>query len=304
MLRLKVASRGSKLSLKQVEIAMSWIRRAIPNLTYEVVIVKTKGDIVTDKPLYAIGSKGLFEKEVNKAILEGKADIAVHSMKDLPSDIDPRLEIVYIPPRDSPNEALVPARGRKPLPLKDIPKGSIIGTSSVRRRALILHYNPSLNIKVIRGNLDTRLRKLDNEAYDYIVVAEAGLKRLNINRPYYRLPLEEFPPAPCQGLIAVVGLADSKIAMKLKSLIDKTTWAVAIAERSLLRHANAGCHVPLGGVAQPYGTGMLRILAVVLSYDGSKAAWIKLKGDMERAEELGKQAGEIIYSIYDKLIGG
>jgi hydroxymethylbilane synthase len=304
-MKIRVAARPSPLSIKQVEIAMKFIKSRLPDLEYEIVKVKSKGDVIRDRPIYKIGSKGVFEKEVNLAVLRGEADIAVHSLKDLPSRIDPRLEIVLVPPRGSPYDALVPSRDRKlPQNISSLPSGSVVGTSSVRRSALLLHYNTEIVIKDIRGNVDTRLRKLDRGDYDYIVVAEVALERLGVKRPYYRLSLDEFPPSPGQGFIAVVALSDSEIAKKLRALNDKVNWNVMVAERSFLYHASAGCGTPLGGVAIPYGNGMLKFIGVVLSPDGRKAFWIKMRRELERAEELGREAGELVRSIYDKVVDG
>ncbi len=306
-MELVVAARGSKLSLRQVEIAMENISSRIPGLRYRVLVVKTRGDIVRDKPLPLIGGKGLFEKEVNKAVIDGRADIAVHSLKDLPSEIDPRLEIVYAPPRGPVNEALVPREGlavdlSKPLPR--LVAERVVGTSSVRREALLRYYSGSVTVKPIRGNLDTRLSKLDRGDYDFIVVAEAGLARLGVKRRYKKLPVEEFPPAPGQGIIAVVALRDTALAEKLSSLVDPVTKAMLVAERAFLSTASAGCHVPLGGVALPAGTGRLVFTGAVLSPDGSRAVWIKLRRDLEQAEALGREAGEIAYSVSDRLLRG
>ena len=304
-MKIRVAARPSPLSLKQVYIAMSFIKSKIPDLDYEIVKVKSKGDVVRDRPIYLIGSKGVFEKEVNLAVLRGEADIAIHSLKDLPSKMDPRLEIVLVPPRGSPHDALVPSRNHNPpVNISSIPSKSIIGTSSVRRKALLLHYNSNLIIKDIRGNVDTRLRKLDEEKYDYIVIAEIALKRLNIKRPYYRIPLETFPPSPGQGFIAVVTISDSKLAKVLSRLNNKVDWNVMLAERSFLLHSNAGCGTPLGGVAVPYGNDMLKFIGVVLSPNGKKALWIKLKGDLKNAKKIGEEAGQIVRSIYDKIVQG
>lgn len=301
-MELRVAARSSALSLKQVELTISYIRKKIPNLSYNIIKVKTKGDIVRERPIYLIGSKGVFEKEVNLAVLRGEADIAVHSLKDLPSEIDSRLEIAFVPPRDSPNDALVPRRGLEPLKLNKISPNFIVGTSSPRRRALILYHNDSVNIKDIRGNIDTRIKKLDSGLYDFIVVAEAGLVRLNIKRTVERLSLETFPPAPGQGIIAVTALANSKIATILRTLSDKKTWFSMIAERSFLKYSRAGCNTPLGGVAIPYGSDMLKFIGVVLSMDGKKSFWIKIKDDLKKAHDIGRKAGELAYSIYDKVI--
>jgi hydroxymethylbilane synthase len=301
-LKVRVATRGSRLSLIQVEIALGELRKHV-KLDYELVIVKTKGDLVQDKPLHMIGGKGLFEKEVNKAVLRGDADIAVHSAKDLPSAIDPRLEIVYVPPRGTPNDALVARNGRPLDHIAKLPPGSVVGTSSVRRRALILHYNPSLRVETLRGNVDTRVRKLMSGLYDYAVMAAVGLERLGLKVPYKLLPLDEFPPAPGQGIIAVVAPHDSPLAKILRSYSDRTTMLMLEAERSFLEYANAGCHVPLGGVSVPTGTGQLTFIAALLSPDGSRGVWIKMKDSIEKARELGRRVGETVSSLYDRILG-
>ncbi len=301
-MKLRVATRGSRLSLRQVEIVFEHLRKHLPGLDYEPVIVKTRGDRFQDRALYEIGGKGLFEKEVNLAVLRGEADLAVHSAKDLPSTIDPRLEIVYVPPRDTPNDALVARNDRPLLDIGELPKGSVVGTSSMRRRALLLHYNPGLRVEVLRGNVDTRVRKLESGMYDYAVMAAAGLERLGLRVKYKLLPVERFPPAPGQGIIAVVAPHDSPLARELKKYSDRLTMAMLEAERSFLEHAHAGCHVPLGGVAVPSGSGQLIFIAALLSPDGRRAVWVKMKDSVENARELGRRVGEIMHSMYDKVV--
>ncbi len=302
-MNLTIAARPSVLSIKQVEIAVNYIKQYIPNFRYKILKVRTKGDLIKDRPLHLIGSKGIFEKEVNKAVLRGEADVAVHSLKDLPSEIDSRLEISLIIPRESPYDILVPRRDLKaPESLESLERGKVVGTSSVRRYALIKYYNPLVIVKNIRGNVDTRLRKLDNHLYDYIVIAEVALTRLGISRPYLRLPLEKFVPSPGQGFIAIVSLKNSKISRILKKLNKRLSWYEMLAERSFLKHSRAGCNVPLGGVAINYGTSMIKFIAAILSPDGNKGIWIKVKGDLSKAENVGKEAGELIYSLYDKVL--
>ncbi len=303
-MKLRVATRGSRLSLVQVDIVLRELRKHIPGLEFEPVIVRTRGDVVQDKPLHMIGGKGLFEKEVNLAVLRGEADIAVHSAKDIPSAMDPRLEIVYVPPRGTPNDALVARPGRPLDGVESLPPGSVVGTSSVRRRALLLHYNPRLRVETLRGNVDTRVRKLLSGLYDYAVMAAVGLERLGLSVPYRLLPLDKFPPAPGQGIIAVVAPRDSGVARALSRYSHQLTMRMLEAERSFLEHANAGCHVPLGGVSQPVGTGQLAFIAVLLSPDGGRAVWVRMKDDVERARELGRRVGELVASLYDKVLGG
>ncbi|MEM5873949.1 MAG: hydroxymethylbilane synthase, partial [Acidilobaceae archaeon] len=210
-MKLRVATRGSKLSIAQTLLALESIKTVYPELEFEIVTIKTKGDILRDKPLYEIAEVGIFEKEVNQAVLRGEADIAVHSLKDLPSRFSDEMEVVYAPPRDSPHDALVSRRVGVKSP-EELPEGAIVGTSSLRRIAQLRFFNDKLRIENIRGNLDTRLKKLESGAYDAIVVAEAGLLRLKVDVPYIRLPLVPFTPAPGQGIVAVVALKDSPIA--------------------------------------------------------------------------------------------
>lgn len=300
-MKIRVATRGSKLSLAQTRIALEYVKKAIPEAEFEIITVKTKGDVHQDKPLYKIGGKGLFEKEVNRAILDGRADIAVHSMKDLPSEIDPRLEIALIPPRDSPHDVLVSRK--EALDPFNLPSGIVVGTSSMRRKALVLHYNPNVRVEPIRGNVDTRLRKLDQGLYDAIILAEAGLLRLGIDREYVRLPIDKFTPAPGQGLLAVVAPAGSQLASRLSRASDLRALREATAERAFLEAARGGCHIPLGGVAVHVASRMV-FHAVIASPDGSSVVRIRLRGDPERAAELGRRAGEIINSLMDKILEG
>ncbi len=297
---IKIATRGSKLSLIQTKIAIKYIKKAIPNAEPIIIPIKTKGDVHQDKPLYEVGEKGLFEKEVNNAILSGKADIAIHSMKDLPSKIDPRLEIALIPPRDPPYDVFV---SRKEfLDPFNLPGGTVIGTSSMRRRALILHYNPNAKVKPIRGNVDTRLEKLEQGLYDAIILAEAGLLRLGVRKNYVRLPLDKFTPAPCQGLLAVVTLADSELAKKLAKASDPIALREATAERAFLETVMGGCHIPLGGVTIHFASRLI-FNAVIASPDGSSVIMIRLKKDLEKPRELGIEVGEIVNAVMDRVLG-
>lgn len=208
-MRIRIATRGSRLSLIQTEIVMNMIRRVEPEVQFDIIVVRTTGDVIQDKPLYAIGVKGVFEKEVNLALLRNEADIAVHSLKDLPSEISPGLIVAGFSPRDPPYDVLV-VKGDYPSDLTALPSGGArVGTSSVRRRAFLLNVRRDLSISVIRGNVDTRINKLIRGDYDAIVIAEAGLTRLmnnidQLNIKYTRISLDLLPPAPGQGIIAVV----------------------------------------------------------------------------------------------------
>lgn len=298
-MEVRVATRGSKLSLIQTEIAIKHIKALYPNLEFKIVTVKTRGDIERDKPLYEIRASGVFEKEVNRTVLRGDADLAVHSLKDIPSSIDERLEIVFAPPRDPPNDVLIHRSGSRIAP-EELPEGSVVGTSSLRRIAQLKFVNDRVRIENIRGNIDTRLQKLLSGSYDAIIVAEAGIRRLGVNVNYYRLPLIPFTPAPGQGFIAVVALRDSEIARMLRDKMDLRTRSMILAERSFLEELRIGCKAPVGGVSI-VNDGKLYFIASVLSRDGSKGYWIKLKGDVTEAERIGRMAGESLKSVINKV---
>ncbi|AEM39239.1 porphobilinogen deaminase [Pyrolobus fumarii 1A] len=296
-MKLRVAARGSKLSLIQVKLAMDWFRRSIPDLDYEVVIVKTRGDIHQDKPFHMIGGKGVFEKEVNLAVLDGRADVAVHSLKDVPSMVDPRLVLAGVPPRDPPYDVLVVRDGYEPN-LEALPKGAVVGTASARRRAAILHVRPDLRVEVLRGNVDTRLRKLVSGMYDAIILAEAGLKRLWDELPeelrssisYARLDPRLVPPAPAQGIIGVYTLAERKdLVEALRKASDEKALVEARAERAFLSVFGGGCHVPVGVLARLEGD-TLGLIAVLYSQDGSKRVEVSAEGDASNPELVGIQA--------------
>ncbi len=298
-MHLRVATRGSKLSLEQVRIAMEFLKSRIPELTYEVVIVKTLGDKVQDKPLHQLGRKGVFEKEVNQAVLDGRADVAVHSMKDLPSEMASELEILAVPPREVPNESLVPRQGLEPRDPDALPPGVVVAAGSPRRKAMIINANPEVKTIIIRGNLDTRLRKLDSGAADYLLAAEAGLKRLGVNRPRVILPLIPYTPPPGQGVIAVVGLREWSGAKILRLASHKPTEAEAVAERVFLEKLRGGCSLPVGGVSRLTG-GMLRFHVAAFSPDGSRGSWETLWG--RDPGELGEEAAEAARSLLREVM--
>ena len=285
MTKLRVATRGSKLSLAQTEIALNTLRKVEPGLEYELVIVKTKGDIHVDKPFKEIGGKGLFEKEVNLAVLEGKADIAVHSLKDVPSQVTPGLVLAMTPPRDSPFDALVTRGGAKTI--WDLPSGAVVGSSSARRVAMLKHVRRDLVFKPLRGNVDTRLRKLQQGMYDAIIVAEAAIQRLGLDIEYWRIPLDVLVPAPSQGIIGVYTLGNRIDLVELLGRAShRETMILARAERAFLSKAGGGCHVPLGGYAW-LEKGALRLYAAIASTDGSKKVSIEVEGSPETPESVG-----------------
>jgi len=256
-MRIRVAARGSRLSLLQTEEFISRVRAVEPEVDFEVVVVKTTGDVIVDKPLYQIGVKGIFEKEVNLAVLRGEADIAVHSLKDLPSELSPGLVLAGFSRRASPLDALVSARG---YTLESLPMRAVVGTSSVRRAEFIKALRPDVEVRPLRGNVDTRVGKVLAGQFDAAVMAVSGVYRLYGEKPPVAVvPLrpEEVPPPPGQGIVAAVAReGDSHIVDLLKKASDPAAAVEALAERTFLREVGAGCHVAVGGVARLTPSGL------------------------------------------------
>lgn len=289
-MRLRAAARGSKLSRRQVEIFVDYAKSLLPGLEVELVVVRTRGDIVRDRPISSVGGKGVFSKEVNNAVLRGDADIGVHSLKDLPSEIPEDLEIVMVPPRGPANDSLVPRRGLPALPPERLPAGSLVAAGSARRQGMLRHANPGLRFTFIRGNLDTRLARLDEGRADYLVVAEAGLARLGISRDRVVLPLERFVPSPGQGIIAVVARRGSEAARLLARITHVPTHREMLAERAFLREAGGGCGMPIGGVARSVDGEILFTAA----YYGDAPVIVRTRG--RDPEQVGARAAEVLRS--------
>lgn len=289
-MRIKVATRGSKLSLIQTEELLSQIKAVEPDVEFEIVVVKTTGDIIQEKPLYQIGVKGIFEKEVNMAVLRGEADMAVHSLKDLPSELTPGLVLAGFSKRAPPHDVLVSARG---YTLESLPKGAVVGTSSVRRAEFLKAVRPDVEVKPLRGNVDTRVNKVLAGQYDAAVMAVAGIYRLYGDKPPVAVvPLrpEEVPPPPGQGIVvAVAREGDVHIVDLLRKASDPAAAVEALAERTFLREVGAGCHVAVGGVARLTPSG----LEFVAGYaSGGRRHIVKVFGD--DPVEVGRKAAALI----------
>jgi len=238
-----IGTRGSKLALLQTEKVCGLLREL--GIEYKIRIVRSSGDVMLNRSLYEMPDKGVFVKELDVMLLEGKIDIAVHSMKDIPLERDERLETAAVLPRDSPFDALV-----SDYNLSDMPEGAVIGTSSVRRRFQMQNYMEERGIKIrikdIRGNVDTRLRKLESGDYTGVLLAEAGLERLQSRVNYERLDRDPFVPSPNQGIIAVVARKDSKESELLHQIEDVSTRIEADVENEVLKVIGGGCALPVG----------------------------------------------------------
>ena len=244
MMKITVGSRGSRLSLAQVEEVIKILKKAYPSLSVEVTTIKTRGDIDRETPLYMMREKGVFEKEVNKALLDGLIDIAVHSAKDVPLEtMRSELEI-FIPVRRSRYDALVSLNGWS---LEDMPPNSVIGTSSLRRISFLRLIRKDLRVGNIRGNIDTRIEKLRNGLYDALILAEAGIQRLGIDVKYKRLSLDMFIPAAGQGaLIVTVRRDDKRLVEIMKRINNFKAYTEVFVEKKIIEKIGAGCRVPVG----------------------------------------------------------
>jgi hydroxymethylbilane synthase len=280
---LVIASRGSQLALWQAR----WVSAQLTALGHEcrIEIVKTTGDKITDVPLAKVGTKGLFTKEIEEALLDGRADLAVHSLKDLPTELPEGLVLAAVPEREDPRDAVV---GKC---LADLPRGAKVGTSSLRRAAQLRKLRPDLAIESVRGNLDTRLRKLDEGQYDAILLAAAGLKRLGWgDRIAEILPAEIMCSAVGQGALAIETRASGAGFDAIRAMDHADTHAAVLAERGVLGALGGGCQVPIGAHATVEG-GRLRLLGLVASPDGGEVVRGESEGPASEAESLGRALG-------------
>jgi hydroxymethylbilane synthase len=290
-----VGTRGSKLSLAQTDTIIAKLQQTDSRLTFEKRIIATKGDIDKNTPLFRLDQKGIFEKEVNQAILDGQVDFAVHSMKDLPVyEEDTGLAITGVPERGSAADVLV---SREDRILEELKPGSVVGTSSLLRIAQLKRVRPDLNTEPIRGNVETRILKVERGDYDAVVLAEAGLDRLGLkSRISERLPLADFLPAPGQGIISPVAKRSARVVIEILERIEHSpTRAAGDAERELVRVLEGGCKVPIGALAVA-GEGKLQVMGCVLSVDGKKRLEAESSGDVKDAISIGGEvARELIH---------
>jgi len=281
---LVIGSRGSQLALWQA----NWIAARLAERGHEtrIEIIKTTGDKITDVPLAKVGTKGLFTKEIEEALLDGRIDLAIHSLKDLPTEVPPGLTLAAVPEREDPRDAMVGAC------LNDLPRGAKVGTSSLRRAAQLRVARPDLEIESVRGNLDTRVRKLDEGQYRAIVLAAAGLTRLGwAHRIAEILSPEVMCPAVGQGALAVETRAEG-VAHEICAALDHAaTRAAVTAERAVLAALGGGCQVPIGAHAVVTGDS-LRLIGVVIAPDGMRAVRKNFDGAAADAEEIGKRVGQ------------
>jgi hydroxymethylbilane synthase len=280
-----IGTRGSQLSLTQTNWVVSEIKKKSPQTEFQIVTIKTQGD--TDaRPLFTINQKGIFEKEIDRAVAEKKVDFAVHSLKDVPAELPEDLVLACIPKREEANDVFIASDGST---LDTIKKGAVIGTSSLRRAVQITRLRPDVTVKPIRGNIETRIQKVRNGEFDGIVLAQAGISRMGLNVKFQRLPMDTFPPSPGQGALGIVSRKDNDSLIELlKKIEDPETRNAIEAERSLSMFVDSGCRFPVGAFAHKENDRLL-LKVIVYSIDGSKSIMVEKDSDTSQANDLGKQ---------------
>lgn len=290
---LIIATRGSALALWQAESVRDALKAIDPSLDISFNVIKTKGDKILDAPLAKIGGKGLFVKEIEQALLSGSADLAVHSVKDVPMNLPEGLIIGCVPKREAPTDCFL---SEKYASIDDLPKGALVGTSSLRRQAQVLALRPDLLVAPLRGNINTRMERLKAGNYDAIILATAGLFRLGLHaRRMLVLPVDEFIPAVGQGALGVECQEDNyQVLALLAQLEDRETRVCVQAERSFLRRLNGGCQVPIAAHAVFVDEENINLQCLVAEPNGSLLLRGQRNGDAIDAEKIGVAAAETL----------
>ncbi|SDJ80511.1 hydroxymethylbilane synthase [Natronincola ferrireducens] len=295
MRTIKIGSRASELALTQAEIIIGMLKERFPQYQYEIIKIKTIGDKILDKTLSKIGGKGLFVKEIQTALLEEEIDLAVHSMKDMPAESPEELILGAITKREDPRDVLVIKDNRT---LEELPQGALIGTSSLRRKVQLLRLRQDLQLKDIRGNVGTRLKKIETEGLDAVILAAAGLKRLGYDEEtFYYLDIDNFTPAVGQGALGCeIRKNDKELHRMLQEINDEETYHCVMGERQFLKLLEGGCHVPIGA----YGKKVeeeLWITGMVASLDGQQVLRHTEKGEFHNFLEIGSRLAEEMMAL-------
>ncbi|HEX2567596.1 MAG TPA: hydroxymethylbilane synthase [Burkholderiales bacterium] len=289
-MKLVIATRRSRLALWQAEHVRARLQASHPGLQVELLAMSTRGDELLEARLDQAGGKGLFVKELETALADGRAQLAVHSIKDVPAELPPGFHLAAITAREDPRDAFLSPRYDG---LDALPPGAVVGTSSLRRAAQLTARRPGIQIRLLRGNVDTRLAKLDRGDYDAIVLAVAGLVRLGLQaRIRSRLDVTDVLPAPGQGALGIESVsARADVAAFLVPLNDRATALCVRAERSVSRALGGSCSIPLGAYAE-FAAERLRLRALVAAPDGKRIARVDCEGECEQPEALGERAAE------------
>lgn len=298
-MKLVVGTRGSNLALIQTNWVIEQLKKTNPNIEFEVKIIKTKGDLIKDLPLDKIGDKGLFVKEIEKSLLDKEIDIAVHSMKDMPSYLPKGLKFTSSPIREDARDVLIFKDGYKTI--DDLPKGAKIGTGSKRRKYQLLKYRPDLEIVPIRGNIEMRIKKIETENLDGVVLAAAGLKRAGLESKIdYYIPIDVMVPAPAQGILAIeIRENDKETENIINSIKDYNTNIQIEAERSFLIGVNGSCHIPIGAYCD-INEGKIKLIGLYGDKDGKKIIIKSQKGSIKDASKIGYELAQSILKEFEK----
>lgn len=300
---VRLGSRGSQLALWQAKYVRARLEELHPGITIHIQILHTTGDRITDVPLAKIGDKGLFTKELDNAIIDGHVDLAVHSLKDIPTHLANGLTLAAVPEREDPRDAFLAAAGR-PHSLAELPRGACVGTSSLRRRAQLLHYRPDLDVRDLRGNLDTRLARLAEGPYDAIILALAGIRRLeHEGRVGELLGPPDWLSAVGQGALGITTrVGDNTTAALVATLDDPATHAATAAERAFLRALEGGCQIPIGALATLDGDELV-LDGFVASLDGRDYLRDQARGPASDPEAVGSSlAATLVARGADRIL--
>jgi hydroxymethylbilane synthase len=267
---------------------ISELQKQNPDSEFEIRTITTKGDTDT-RALFTIDQRGIFEKEIDKAVADKQVDFAVHSLKDVPSDIPESLTIASVPKRESSNDVIITKDGSN---LRTIPSKSVIGTSSLRRAVQVSRIRPDVVVKPVRGNIETRINKVMDGKFDAVILAQAGISRLGSEIKHSELSTKDFPPSPGQGALAIICRADDdKTISMLKKIEDKKSRTEIEAEREISEYVESGCRFPVGALAIA-NSNMLKLTVTAYSVDGKKSITLEKTGDLEKPKNLGQSMGE------------
>ncbi len=297
---LFIGTRGSALALWQAEWVKTQLKKRYPQFDFPLVKIKTAGDKIHDVPLARMGGKGLFVKEIEEALIKNNIDLAVHSLKDVPTLLPPQLMLSVIPKRENPLDALISREGRR---LEELPVQARLGTSSLRRQAQLLNLRPDFKIETLRGNLDTRIKKLETEKLDGIIIAAAGVIRMGWEGKITQyLDSEKFLPAIGQGALGIETRRDDLTTNKMVAFLHHPDTALCVcAERSFLKKLEGGCQVPIAAFGK-IANGKLFLEGLISSLDGKKIIRDTIKGNPEEAEKAGLLLAEKLLDAGGKAI--
>ena len=299
-MKVVVGTRGSKLALTQSQWVVSQLEACNPEVEFQIKIIKTKGDMIQNIPLDKIGDKGIFVKEIEQQLLDGEIDLAIHSMKDMPSEVCPGLMFTYTPVREDPRDVLIL---KHPIEnLEELPKGARIGTGSKRRKYQLLAQRPDLHIEPIRGNIDTRISKIETEHLDGIVLASAGVRRLGREEEIgYYLSVDEMIPAPAQGALAIeIREQDERIYNLIRPIEDIKTQIQVEAERAFLSGVDGSCHLPIGAYATSEEENLC-LTGLLGDEEGTKLVKQEIKGKCNSIEEARNLGLELASRVIKEL---